>query len=100
MPNDPHPWRDIHRDTKPLSDELTPPERQTRHVRLLFWHCYVFDNDIDLRTGQPPLISDSDCDLTPPEGYIENHFVLPLSGDHICSSFFANESPSFPASYG
>jgi hypothetical protein len=82
----------INRTTKSLSDELPRQEQQTRHIRLLFWHCYIFDKDIALRTGQPPFISDSHCDLTLPEGYIENHFILPLPGDDISSSLFANES--------
>ncbi|KAH8656320.1 hypothetical protein BGZ61DRAFT_500281 [Ilyonectria robusta] len=80
------------RNTKSFSDEVTRQERQTRHIRLLFWHCYIFDKDIALRTGQPPFISDKYCDLTLPEGYIETHFVLPLPGHDISSSFFANES--------
>ncbi|KAK2685239.1 hypothetical protein QWA68_015961 [Fusarium oxysporum] len=78
--------------TKSFSDEVTRQERQARHIRLLFWHCYVFDKDIALRTGQVPLISDKDCDLTLPEGYIETQFVPPLPGHDVSSSFFANES--------
>ncbi|OJJ37887.1 hypothetical protein ASPWEDRAFT_50899 [Aspergillus wentii DTO 134E9] len=34
-----------------------------------FWLCYSFDKDICLRTGQPPSIEDSKCDLSLTTGY-------------------------------
>lgn len=77
---------------KSFGAEITHQERETRHIRLLFWHCYIFDKDISLRTGQPPLISNNYCDLTLPEGYIENHFMQAPPGADIFSTFFANES--------
>ncbi|KAI9150539.1 transcriptional activator Mut3p [Paramyrothecium foliicola] len=47
--------------------------RAKRHLRMLFWLCYVFDKDITLRTvGQPPSLPDEYCDLTLPEKYLEN----------------------------
>ncbi|KAH6950316.1 fungal-specific transcription factor domain-containing protein [Ilyonectria sp. MPI-CAGE-AT-0026] len=82
----------LNSDIKSFGDALTRQDRETRHIRLLFWNCYIFDNDIALRTGQPPLISDSHCDLTLPEGYVENHFNPPLPGDHLSSSLYADES--------
>ncbi|SPJ78821.1 uncharacterized protein FTOL_07212 [Fusarium torulosum] len=82
----------INTKTKSFSDEVTHQERQARHIRLLFWHCYIFDKDIALRTGQAPFIPDKNCDLTLPEGYIETQFVPPLPGHDVSSSFFANES--------
>ncbi|KAK6443872.1 hypothetical protein FP744_10000120 [Trichoderma asperellum] len=39
------------------------------HLRGLFWLCYFFDKHISLRTGQPPVIEDSLCDLTIPREY-------------------------------
>ncbi|KAH7024523.1 uncharacterized protein B0I36DRAFT_208134, partial [Microdochium trichocladiopsis] len=42
-----------------------------RHLRSLFWMAYTFDKDFALRTGQPPLIHDDNCDLTLPEGYLD-----------------------------
>ncbi|OGM47795.1 hypothetical protein ABOM_003306 [Aspergillus bombycis] len=39
------------------------------HLRYLFWICYSFDKDICLRTGQPPAINDSYCNLTLPSDY-------------------------------
>ncbi|KAG5654927.1 hypothetical protein KAF25_010972 [Fusarium avenaceum] len=77
---------------KSFSDEVTHQERQARHIRLLFWNCYVFDKDIALRTGQPPFIVDGNCDLTLPEGYIETQFSSPLPGHDVSSYLFANES--------
>lgn len=41
------------------------------HLRDLFWLCYSFDKDICLRTGQPPSIHDTCCDLTLPTGYAQ-----------------------------
>ncbi|EWZ86480.1 hypothetical protein BFJ63_vAg8790 [Fusarium oxysporum f. sp. narcissi] len=79
-------------ETQAFRNEITNQERQTRHIRLLFWHCYIFDKDIALRTGQPPFISDMHCDLTLPKGYVETQFVLPLPGHHISSSYYADES--------
>ncbi|KAJ4132865.1 hypothetical protein NW754_015678 [Fusarium falciforme] len=52
--------------TKAHGTDATREERETRQLRMLFWLCYIFDKDIALRTGQPPLMSDDYCDLTPP----------------------------------
>lgn len=41
------------------------------HLRYLFWLCYALDKDLALRTGQPPAISDEQCDLTLPPDYLE-----------------------------
>lgn len=41
------------------------------HLRDLFWLCYSFDKDICLRTGQPPSIDDTNCDLTLPLNYTQ-----------------------------
>lgn len=78
--------------TRSFGDDVTHQERQTRHIRQLFWHCYIFDKEIALRTGQPPFISDEHCDLTLPQGYLESQFVLPLPGHDVFSYFFANDS--------
>ncbi|KAL4866369.1 hypothetical protein BDV12DRAFT_187444 [Aspergillus spectabilis] len=39
------------------------------HLRDLFWLCYTWDKDICLRTGQPPSIDDTSCDLALPPNY-------------------------------
>ncbi|KAK6218495.1 fungal specific transcription factor [Colletotrichum tabaci] len=56
------------------SDPL--PNKETRHVRNLFWLCYVSDKDLSLRTGQPPLLADIYCDLTLPENYLSSYTYL------------------------
>ena len=40
-------------------------------LRNLFWICYTLDKDVSLRTGQPPTITDENCDLTLPPGYVD-----------------------------
>ncbi|ETS74738.1 hypothetical protein PFICI_13222 [Pestalotiopsis fici W106-1] len=35
-------------------------------LRRLFWLCYMSDKDVSLRSGQPPLLTEEHCDLTPP----------------------------------
>ncbi|CAG7970150.1 unnamed protein product [Penicillium salamii] len=62
------------------------------HLRDLFWLCYSFDKDISLRTGQPPSINDSDCDLSLPLEYarlqninIKRHYLTP--DDHVIPLF-------------
>jgi hypothetical protein len=47
-------------------DGPCPPRK---HLRNLFWLGYIFDKEISLRTGQPPVIDDEQCDLTLPENY-------------------------------
>ncbi|KAF5020123.1 hypothetical protein F66182_7855 [Fusarium sp. NRRL 66182] len=54
---------------KPSQSPLTRSERERGQLRMLFWLAYVFDKDIALRTGQPPLMSDDYCDLTLPDNY-------------------------------
>ncbi|KAF3063145.1 hypothetical protein CFAM422_010496 [Trichoderma lentiforme] len=61
--NDPH-----------KTTNLTFQELEERQIRRLFWLCYLFDKDIALRNGQPPIISDEFCDLTLPQDYIANRF--------------------------
>ena len=39
------------------------------HLRGLFWLCYMFDKDMCLRAGYPPVIDDDHCDLGLPPGY-------------------------------
>ncbi|KAG5993089.1 hypothetical protein E4U43_003589 [Claviceps pusilla] len=60
--------------TVPRDRDMTRQEHEDRHLRMLFWLCYIFDKDIALRTGQPPIIADQFCDLTLPDGYDEQRF--------------------------
>ncbi|KAH8749492.1 fungal-specific transcription factor domain-containing protein [Diaporthe sp. PMI_573] len=63
--------------TKSFGAEATHKEREERQLRMLFWLCYIFDKDVALRTGQPPLMSDDYCDLTLPEDYLDCYKYLP-----------------------
>lgn len=54
-------------DPQPHNRPGTVEERETRHIRRLFWLCYLFDKEGALRTGHPPVMNDSFCDLTLPE---------------------------------
>ncbi|KAK6448736.1 hypothetical protein FP744_10004986 [Trichoderma asperellum] len=58
----------------PEDRKLTVQELEERQIRLLFWLCYLFDKDIALRSGQPPIMSDEFCDLTLPKNYLKNRF--------------------------
>ncbi|KAJ5375840.1 transcriptional regulator family: Fungal Specific TF [Penicillium concentricum] len=54
----------------------TDKRSQQKHSQLrnLFWICYTIDKDLALRTGQPPTITDENCDLTLPPGYLDRAF--------------------------
>ncbi|KAL4895156.1 putative C6 transcription factor [Aspergillus ambiguus] len=45
------------------------------HLRNLFWLSYTIEKDICLRTGQPQLFSEENCDLTLPAGYVEKLYT-------------------------
>ncbi|KAJ5765730.1 hypothetical protein N7520_005289 [Penicillium odoratum] len=42
------------------------------HLRNLFWICYQQDKELCLRSGQPPTLSEDNCDLDLPVGYEQN----------------------------
>ncbi|KAJ5604582.1 hypothetical protein N7510_009736 [Penicillium lagena] len=67
----------IYQPSKPFELEIPRLERENRHIRMLFWLCYMFDKDISLRTGNPPLLTDVYCDLTPPDNYLDYYTYLP-----------------------
>ncbi|KAH6966071.1 hypothetical protein EDB82DRAFT_319368 [Fusarium venenatum] len=57
-----------------------PSEQHKReHVRDLFWLCYIFDKDLSIRFGQPPLLPSNYCDLTLPDGLGRIYDTLPLN---------------------
>lgn len=49
--------------------------RKKWHLRNLFWLCYTIEKDVALRTGQPQVLSDENCDLTLPPGYVEQLYI-------------------------
>ncbi|KAL6859218.1 hypothetical protein J3F83DRAFT_334166 [Trichoderma novae-zelandiae] len=58
----------------PKDRRLTVQELEERQIRMLFWLCYLFDKDMALRNGLPPIINDEFCDLTLPQEYLETRF--------------------------
>ncbi|KAI8657226.1 Fungal-trans domain-containing protein [Fusarium keratoplasticum] len=42
-------------------------QRENRELRTLFWHSYITDKQIIMRTGMEPLLPDDICDLTLPK---------------------------------
>ncbi|KAL2865276.1 Zn(II)2Cys6 transcription factor [Aspergillus lucknowensis] len=51
----------------------TPAEtREHTHLRALFWACYAMDREMSIRSSQPPLINDADCDLDLPPNYVQS----------------------------
>ncbi|KAI1628312.1 hypothetical protein EDD37DRAFT_678485 [Exophiala viscosa] len=60
--------------------------RRVLYQRDLFWICYSLDKEIMFRTGRPPIINDTSCDLTFPAYYLEQmslgpHIVWRLPSD-------------------
>ncbi|RBR12071.1 hypothetical protein FVER53590_04424 [Fusarium verticillioides] len=43
--------------------------RRQRHIRNLFWLCYILDKDIALKYGRPPCLTRDYCDLTLPDDW-------------------------------
>lgn len=54
------------REEPPLAEDSLE-ERRRRHIRGLFWLCYVLDKDVSLRSGRPPFLTEDYCDLTLPD---------------------------------
>ncbi|KIW35897.1 hypothetical protein, variant 1 [Exophiala oligosperma] len=52
------------------SGSLNLEARKRLHRRDLFWICYTLDKEITFRTGRPPIINDTSCDLTFPVYYL------------------------------
>ncbi|KAI8723036.1 Zn(2)-C6 fungal-type domain-containing protein [Fusarium sp. LHS14.1] len=59
----------------PDHGEASREDRERCHLRALFWICYLFDKEIALRSGQPPFLTDSYCDLTPPDKGMTHFFT-------------------------
>lgn len=64
------------------SDPENPDIRRQQHARVIFWLCYTVDKDIALRTGQPLALSDDNCDLTLPPGYV-NQLYTSMTYHHL-----------------
>ncbi|RSM18145.1 hypothetical protein CDV31_003067 [Fusarium ambrosium] len=70
-------------------DEISREERERCHLRALFWICYLFDKEVALRSGQPPFLSDSYCDLTPPDKGM-THFFADGAGEGLFPYLFGD----------
>ncbi|KAK2040917.1 fungal-specific transcription factor domain-containing protein [Colletotrichum somersetense] len=79
------------------SGDFSLPSREARHIRNLFWLCYISDKDLSLRTGRPPLLSDIYCDLTLEDGYPSSYIYLRgLDGYlHSSGTLMADLTPHF-----
>ncbi|KIX03170.1 uncharacterized protein Z518_06721 [Rhinocladiella mackenziei CBS 650.93] len=53
------------------SESHTIDIRTALHRRDIFWICYSIDREITFRTGRPPIINDTSCDVTLPKYYLE-----------------------------
>ncbi|RSL67989.1 hypothetical protein CEP54_002932 [Fusarium duplospermum] len=80
-----------HIDVPMVSDdgEVSRKERERCHLRALFWICYLFDKEIALRSGQPPFLTDSYCDLTPPDKGM-THFFADGTGEGLFPYLFGD----------
>ncbi|PHH87933.1 hypothetical protein CDD83_8223 [Cordyceps sp. RAO-2017] len=78
--------------------ELSLQDREARLLRVLFWVCFIFDKDIALRTGQPPIINDEFCDLTLPWRADSSRFTNPGRDGEASSSSSSVSSSSASAS--
>ncbi|KAF4968318.1 hypothetical protein FSARC_4263 [Fusarium sarcochroum] len=83
---------------KARKSPITHQERERLQLRMLFWLCYMFDKDIALRSGQPPLMSDDYCDLTLPDDYMDCYLYLPDLNDSLSPVAFGDEglTPHLP----
>ncbi|KAL4964031.1 uncharacterized protein BDV14DRAFT_209580 [Aspergillus stella-maris] len=54
------------------ADADTNDMRVKKHLRNLFWLCYLLDKDLALRTGQSHCLKDEDCNLQLPRDYVAN----------------------------
>lgn len=59
----------IDRSNDAKDDKSGLTQLRRRHIRNLFWFCYISDKDTSLRTGQPPLLTEAYCDLSLPDEY-------------------------------
>jgi hypothetical protein len=50
-------------------EDLDLETRAILHRRDLFWICYTLDTEITFRTGRPPIMTNTSCDLTFPVSY-------------------------------
>ena len=79
--------------TSPTAEPESLDARTQRHLRNLFWLCYTIDKDVALRTGQPMVFNDENCDLTLPPGYVDQLYTSMAYHHH---SRELPDNPIFP----
>ncbi|KAJ5721977.1 hypothetical protein N7488_000012 [Penicillium malachiteum] len=67
-------------------------DRFKDHFRNLFWAAYAIDKELSLRTGNPPTLSDDECDLDLPD-VSESYCYENGPTDLGLVSFFPNHLP-------
>ncbi|PKS10105.1 hypothetical protein jhhlp_001855 [Lomentospora prolificans] len=82
---------------QPVGSETSRDAIEKRHLRTLFWLCYVFDKDLSLRNGLPPMINDEFCDMSLPPGYPASQYTSRPFGDPTEDINYEGCSPHFPA---
>lgn len=62
-------------------------ESEIQHRRRLFWQAYIFDRDLMLRIGKPPLISDNFLLDLPEEFPLDCYSLFYYPGDIVLNYF-------------
>jgi hypothetical protein len=88
----------IHQEPLHLGDDWSQKDRVTYHTRQIFWLSYMLDKDLSFRTGNPPLLIDAYCDLTPPDNYKDHFDYLPAMQElrQTREQLLENYIPHFP----
>ncbi|CVK87686.1 uncharacterized protein FMAN_05412 [Fusarium mangiferae] len=68
-------------------------DRRHRHIRNLFWLCYILDKDIALRYGRPPSLTREYYDLTLPDDWARVYHAP--AGTTQGGMFFQDDSVCF-----
>jgi len=64
--------------------------RRDYHLRNLFWICYQQDKELCIRSGQPPALSEYNCDLNLPTEY-EKNFNESLKFERDCAIVYPGD---------
>jgi len=77
-------------------------QRNNSQIRILFWLTYMLDKDLAIRSGDPPLLTESYCDLTISIDFFDYYNYLPrLDDTYECTGQRAEHlAPHFPGDVG
>ncbi|KAJ5766586.1 uncharacterized protein N7511_004202 [Penicillium nucicola] len=82
--------RDCFRDSCQFVTTSDERHRPAYHLRNLFCMCYQQDKELCVRSGQPPAMSEYNCDLDLPIGY-EQDYNISLGVGHCTSPVFPGD---------